>query len=57
VFTVRLTHQELEAAARGYPGALASREEAVGAVQAFVSDMLLHPVELAICRHATSDYG
>jgi hypothetical protein len=42
LFTVRLTHRELEAvAARGYPGALASREEVVGAVQAFVSDMLL----------------
>jgi hypothetical protein len=47
LFTVRLTHQELEAvAARGYPGAFANREEAVGAVQAFVSDMLLRPVEL-----------
>ena len=47
LFTVRLTHQEVEAvAARGYPGALASRQEAVGAVQAFVSDMLLRAVEL-----------
>jgi hypothetical protein len=48
-FTVRLTRQELEAvAARGYPGALAGREGAATAVQAFVSNILLRAIGVTV---------